>query len=55
MGVGLIWNVLRRYLPENIASGIKGMRSLSTQQGAVFDVEEQHVKKFIEIFDDTKG
>jgi hypothetical protein len=30
MGVGLIWNVLRTYLPERIAASIKGMRSLAS-------------------------
>lgn len=53
--MGLVWNILRRYLPEKISHGIKGMRTLASQQGAVFDVEEQHVKEFQEIFDDTRG
>lgn len=39
-GVGLIWNILRRYLPENITTGIAGMRALVTMNGAVFDVPE---------------
>ena len=39
-GVGLVWNILRRYLPENVSNGIKGMRVLATQTGCVFDVEE---------------
>lgn len=54
-GVGLIWNVLRRYLPEHITNGIKGMRSLASQQGCVFDIEEGHVKDFEEVFEQTKG
>lgn len=37
-GLGLVWNVLRRYVPEKITEGIKGMRGLSNQQGAVFDI-----------------
>jgi hypothetical protein len=39
-GVGLIWNILRRHIPEAITSQIKGMRSLAEKNGAVFDVEE---------------
>jgi len=39
-GVGLVWNILRRYIPENIAGKIKGMRALADKNGAVFDVEE---------------
>ena len=54
-GIGLVWNILRRYLPETITNGVKGMRSLASQQGAVFDVEEQYVKEFQELFEDTKG
>lgn len=54
-GVGLVWNILRRYLSESITGGIKGMRSLASCQGAVFDVEEQYVKEFVDIFEDTKG
>jgi hypothetical protein len=39
-GVGLVWNILRRYLPETITTKIKGMRLLQDKKGAVFDVEE---------------
>jgi len=39
-GVGLIWNILRRYLPENINNNIKGMRALADRTGAAFDVDE---------------
>lgn len=39
-GVGLIWNILRRHIPDAITSQIKGMRSLAEKNGAVFDVEE---------------
>ena len=31
------------------------MRSLASQQGAVFDVEEKHVKELQEIFEEAKG
>jgi ATP-dependent RNA helicase DDX21 len=39
-GVGLIWTILRRYVPETIIAKIKGMRALADKNGAVFDVEE---------------
>ena len=39
-GVGLVWNILRRFLPESIASAILGMRTLASKMGAVFDVPE---------------
>lgn len=54
-GVGLVWNILRRYLPEHVSNGIKGMRCLASQMGCVFDVEEQHVKELQTIFEDKNG
>lgn len=29
-GMGLVWSLLRKYLPEKIVTGIKGMRGLAT-------------------------
>lgn len=40
-GVGLIWSILRRHVPENIHTKIKGMRALASMDGGVFDVEEE--------------
>jgi ATP-dependent RNA helicase DDX21 len=54
-GVGLVWNILRRYLPEKISHGIKGMRTLASQNGAVFDVEEKFTEEFQQIFDGESG
>lgn len=39
-GVSLVWNIIRRYVPENITVNIKGMRGLADNKGAVFDVDE---------------
>ena len=39
-GVGLVWNILRRYAPESIVGNIKGMRGLADSKGACFDVDE---------------
>jgi len=36
--VSLVWNILRRYLPENIAQNIRGMRTFIDMKGACFDV-----------------
>ena len=43
-GVGLIWSIIRRIVPESIHTKIKGMRALASMDGAVFDVEEVQVQ-----------
>jgi len=53
-GVGLVWNILRRYLPESISSGILGMRTLASKMGAVFDVPEEKAESFEDIFTHAK-
>ena len=53
-GVGLIWNILRRYLPETITQKIKGMRALADKTGAAFDVEEAQAQQFEDIFSHAK-
>ena len=53
-GVGLVWNILRRYIPENITQKIKGMRALADKNGAVFDVEEAQAQQFEDIFNYAK-
>lgn len=40
-GAGLVWNILRRFLPEQINNNIKGMRVTADKMGAVFDVDEK--------------
>jgi len=49
-GVGLIWNILRRYIPEQIVGAIKGMRGLADRKGAVFDVEDSQSSMFEDLF-----
>jgi len=39
-GVGLIWNILRRWIPEETAGSIMGMRALASMNGGVFDVPD---------------
>lgn len=53
-GVGLIWNILRRYLPESITANIKGMRALADRTGAAFDVDEAQAQQFEDIFTHAK-
>jgi hypothetical protein len=53
-GVGLVWNILRRYCPEQITEGIAGMRSLASKNGAVFDVPEAKVQALEDIFTHAK-
>lgn len=54
--VSLIWNILRRYLPENIHNNIKGMRVFVDNTGACFDVPASEVQKFEDIFEhETSG
>jgi len=53
-GVGLIWNILRRYLPETITTKIKGMRALADSTGGAFDVEEDQAQQFEDIFQHAK-
>lgn len=49
-GVGLVWGILRRYVPQNVSDQIKGMRTLEDMKGAVFDVEEKDAQSFEDIF-----
>jgi hypothetical protein len=49
--VSLVWNVLRRYLPELITQNIKGMRCFKDSTGAVFDVQAVDAQKFEDIFE----
>ena len=49
--VSLVWNILRRFLPEQITQNIKGMRCFKDNQGAVFDVYAQDAGKVEDIFE----
>lgn len=53
-GVGLVWNILRKFCPEQMTAGIMGMRALANMQGAVFDVPEDKVSSFEDIFEHAK-
>jgi len=49
-GPGLVWTILRRWIPESIAGQIQGMRALQSMAGAVFDVPEDKATQFEDIF-----
>jgi hypothetical protein len=49
--VSLVWNILRRYCPEEITQNIKGMRCFKDNTGAVFDVQAASAQRFEDIFD----
>lgn len=49
--VSLIWNVLRKYCPEDMTQNIKGMRCYKDNTGAVFDVQANNVSRFEDIFE----
>ncbi len=49
-GMTFIWNTLKKYLPANITDNIRGMRSFKDLTGAVFDVAEQDINRFEDIF-----
>jgi hypothetical protein len=53
-GVGLIWNVLRRFVPETIVGQILGMRGLASMKGGVFDVPADKAQQFEDIFTHEK-
>ena len=53
-GAGLIWNILRRYYPEDIAGQIMGMRIFASMKGAAFDVPEDKADNFAEIYNHAK-
>lgn len=38
--VSLVWNVVRRYCPEDISREVKGMRAFKDMTGACFDVPD---------------
>ena len=46
----MVWNILRRHVPENIAGAIQGMRALASMNGAVFDVPEESASQLEDLF-----
>jgi hypothetical protein len=48
--VSLIWNIIRRYLPEKISGNIRGMRVFLDNTGACFDVNSADIERFEDTF-----
>lgn len=51
----MIWSILRKAVPENIVESIRGMRALKENDGAVFDVPEDCIERFEDIFSHLKS
>lgn len=54
MAISYVWGVLRKFLTQDIVDSIRGMRMFKDQQGAVFDVPEDHITRFEDIFNHLK-
>lgn len=53
-GISFIWNILRKHAPEQMTEQIRGMRSFKDMDGVVFDVPEEIVDRFEDIFNHLK-
>lgn len=49
--VSFVWNILRRYLPDQVSNGIRGMRCFKDNTGAVFDVPGNELSRVEDIFE----
>jgi hypothetical protein len=45
-----VWGILRKFLTQDVTDSIKGMRMFKDQTGAVFDVPEDQIQKFEDVF-----
>lgn len=48
--VSLVWNILRKFLPEQVTGQVKGMRAYKDMTGACFDVPEDYAQRIEDIF-----
>jgi len=46
----MVWNILKRFAPEQITSQIRGMRAFKDMSGACFDVPEGIATRLEDIF-----
>lgn len=49
-GVSYVWGILRRLLPQDIVDGIRGMRMHNDKKGAIFDIDEHHADRVIDLY-----
>lgn len=54
MAISYVWGVLRKFLTQDINDSIRGMRMFKDQMGAVFDVPEEHITRFEDVFNHLK-
>ena len=54
MAISYVWGILRKFLTQDVTEGIRGMRMFKDQQGACFDVPEEHIQKFDDVFNHLK-
>ncbi len=46
----MVWNVIRKYVPDQISSQIRVMRAFKDMMGACFDVPSDYAQRFEDIF-----
>lgn len=52
--VSSAWAILKKYWPGNLTESVKGMRQKKDNTGVVFDIYENQVDRFQEIFNHLK-
>ena len=48
--VSMVWNMIRRYAPEQISQQVRIMRAFKDMTGACFDVPSEYAQRFEDIF-----
>ena len=48
--VSMVWNMIRRYAPEQISQQVRIMRAFKDMTGACFDVPSDYAQRFEDIF-----
>jgi hypothetical protein len=48
--VSFVWSILKKFVPESIVNSIRGMRMFKDQKGVVFDVPDESLQRFEDIF-----
>jgi hypothetical protein len=43
--VSMVWNLLRKYLPDQVHTQVRGMRAFKDMTGACFDVPENYAQR----------
>ena len=52
--VSFVWNILKKAVPDKIVEQIRGMRAFKDMDGVVFDVPEDFIERFEDIFSHMK-